>query len=688
MSSINEANNTEIPSQNTGGNLNDGKNSNSKKKEQAPKETFYNLCHSLLRFINRRIVKKYVFPNEAQLPKERRGLDLRANNDWKYYLNKDVTEDEKIKDVFKDDKFLGSLQKMTNSLNEIIDFMDMNQKQINMIEEKSRNKEEKINSLSQIKDLLNTFFDPKKENINDDKSFNNILEKINHFNSLQKNINKTPENKNNNSNNNMIEDNMNENEDFTIKEEASPLIKNNESDDNEQKNFIKNELNILKENFRLDDLKDSAQSLSKISQEKKEDIKNENIFINRKTEREKTTKKNKKKKNQNKTKMEKKENDIDVKNNDILNNTPPIKSLKIPILLPKEDKTAINKTDKKDKKKKESIDEEILRQLIDNESVENSKENNVNKNKVEKKEVINIESIPNNTNKSAEEIFESELKKNFAELQKDKKNKMIIKMKSIIQTLDDTNILDIKKYNDRITGPFLAGSYKTFQDLCYVEYPREIDIIYKYKNMLLNKDIKDFSVKEVLENYLELNIVKSCDICEDENNRISKIEVECSDKKLGNNDIIKFNVIFVDIGYGFNEKIIDDLILNKKEFLVKTEGDKFMNICLFLRIWRRKNKLFYLIPEMLDELARKFLSQEKSMLTVVLNVFYDLYNENNDFYPKGNNDFISKQKIICEKLMSDLFSKDNSEKLKELKGKILQTTEDINNKKFEEVFRI
>lgn len=688
MSSINEANNTEIPSQNTGGNLNDGKNSNSKKKEQAPKETFYNLCHSLLRFINRRIVKKYVFPNEAQLPKERRGLDLRANNDWKYYLNKDVTEDEKIKDVFKDDKFLGSLQKMTNSLNEIIDFMDMNQKQINMIEEKSRNKEEKINSLSEIKDLLNTFFDPKKENINDDKSFNNILEKINHFNSLQKNINKTPENKNNNSNNNMIEDNMNENEDFTIKEEASPLIKNNESDDNEQKNFIKNELNILKENFRLDDLKDSAQSLSKISQEKKEDIKNENIFINRKTEREKTTKKNKKKKNQNKTKVEKKENDIDVKNNDILNNTPPIKSLKIPILLPKEDKTAINKTDKKDKKKKESIDEEILRQLIDNESVENSKENNVNKNNVEKKEVINIESIPNNTNKSAEEIFESELKKNFAELQKDKKNKMIIKMKSIIQTLDDTNILDIKKYNDRITGPFLAGSYKTFQDLCYVEYPREIDIIYKYKNMLLNKDIKDFSVKEVLENYLELNIVKSCDICEDENNRISKIEVECSDKKLGNNDIIKFNVIFVDIGYGFNEKIIDDLILNKKEFLVKTEGDKFMNICLFLRIWRRKNKLFYLIPEMLDELARKFLSQEKSMLTVVLNVFYDLYNENNDFYPKGNNDFISKQKIICEKLMSDLFSKDNSEKLKELKGKILQTTEDINNKKFEEVFRI
>lgn len=688
MSSINEANNTEIPTQNTGGNLNDGKNSNSKKKEQAPKETFYNLCHSLLRFINRRIVKKYVFPNEAQLPKERRGLDLRANNDWKYYLNKDVTEDEKIKDVFKDDKFLGSLQKMTNSLNEIIDFMDMNQKQINMIEEKSRNKEEKINSLSEIKDLLNTFFDPKKENINDDKSFNNILEKINHFNSLQKNINKTPENKNNNSNNNMIEDNMNENEDFTIKEEASPLIKNNESDDNEQKNFIKNELNILKENFRLDDLKDSAQSLSKISQEKKEDIKNENIFINRKTEREKTTKKNKKKKNQNKTKMEKKENDIDVKNNDILNNTPPIKSLKIPILLPKEDKSAINKTDKKDKKKKESIDEEILRQLIDNESLENSKENNVNKNKVEKKEVINIESIPNNTNKSAEEIFESELKKNFTEHQKDKKNKMIIKMKSIIQTLDDTNILDIKKYNDRITGPFLAGSYKTFQDLCYVEYPREIDIIYKYKNMLLNKDIKDFSVKEVLENYLELNIVKCCDICEDENNRISKIEVECSDKKLGNNDIIKFNVIFVDIGYGFNEKIIDDLILNKKEFLVKTEGDKFMNICLFLRIWRRKNKLFYLIPEMLDELARKFLSQEKSMLTVVLNVFYDLYNENNDFYPKGNNDFISKQKIICEKLMSDLFSKDNSEKLKELKGKILQTTEDINNKKFEEVFRI
>ena len=40
---------------------------------------------------------------------------------------------------------------------------------------------------------------------------------------------------------------------------------------------------------------------------------------------------------------------------------------------------------------------------------------------------------------------------------------MIIKMKSIIQTLDDTNILDIKKYNDRITGPFQQEVIKHFK---------------------------------------------------------------------------------------------------------------------------------------------------------------------------------------------------------------------------------
>ena len=55
---------------------------NSKKKEVPPAETLLNLCHSLLRFIDRKVVKKYIYPNVAQLPK------LLRNKDIKIKINK------------------------------------------------------------------------------------------------------------------------------------------------------------------------------------------------------------------------------------------------------------------------------------------------------------------------------------------------------------------------------------------------------------------------------------------------------------------------------------------------------------------------------------------------------------------------------------------------------------------------
>ena len=57
-SNTNNDNIKEALSPNNNYNSNESKNSNSKKKEQPPQETFYNLCQSLLRFINRKIVKK------------------------------------------------------------------------------------------------------------------------------------------------------------------------------------------------------------------------------------------------------------------------------------------------------------------------------------------------------------------------------------------------------------------------------------------------------------------------------------------------------------------------------------------------------------------------------------------------------------------------------------------------------
>ena len=56
INAINE-NMSEAIVPNINSNSNESKNSNSKKKETLH-ETFYNLCQSLIRFINRKIVKK------------------------------------------------------------------------------------------------------------------------------------------------------------------------------------------------------------------------------------------------------------------------------------------------------------------------------------------------------------------------------------------------------------------------------------------------------------------------------------------------------------------------------------------------------------------------------------------------------------------------------------------------------
>ena len=639
-------------------NINESKNSKSQQ------DTLYQLCQALLRFINRKIVKKYIFPNEVQLPKEKRGLELRANNIWKYYLNNDVTEEEKIKDVFKDDKFLLSLQKMTNSLNEVTGLIESNQKKMKMMEEKSKNKEEKINALSEINDLLSSFFKNKEKgensnnsNKNEDIIIDNILEKMKGFYSLQKYHEDSNENKNNENGNKI--------------DESHSMINNSELT---EKNNTNNELDLLINNFGLDELKEH-------DKENNNEIKDDNIFLNKKTEREdnksKTNKtKNKNKKKKNKIKSENKENNI---NNKDEQESPSQKEkekekINLPILKPKEEK------------KEDDIDEEIIKQILENELEENS---NANDKSQEKKQIINLDLLSKDARK---ELFDIELRKKFTGNKRPKKENNIIKeIRNILNALEDKKIQEMKNYNERISGPYLCGSFKVFRNLCAINYSREIDLVFKYKDMLLNQDIINYSVKEVLENYLKLNIVKSTEIKEkevDEENKVVKIDVECTSKKLDKNDIIKFNVLFVDSGIGFNEKIIDELILNKKEFLVKTEEEKFTNISLFLRIWRRREHLFYLIPEMLDELTRKFLKPEKSMLNVILNVIYEIYNQFINLYPKDSNSFVPASKILCEDILKDLFRKDNEKRIKDLKEKIVKLANDMREQKYENVFQI
>ena len=678
---------------------NESKNLNSKKKEQPLQETFLNLCHSLLRFIDRKIVKKYIYPNAAQLPKEKRNKELKIKNEWKYYLNEEISEEEKIKDVFKDNKFLNLLQNLAVGLNEVIEYLELNQKNIKMIEEKHKNKEEKLNTLNELKDLLVNFFEKNdknsEENNNDNnkddkgKSLDNILEKINLFNSLQKN--------------NIELNNIEKNE----KNEKNIInifnVKNEENVTNSEKSAKseKKEVDLLINNFRLDKNEAENDNENNVNLKEKEEINsnninniniNANVFLNKKTERENLIKeninniinnpnaKNKKKKTKNKEKIEIPDK-LNIKN---INN-PSIKLENIPLLKSKEEKIIENKISPK---KVDDIDDDIINKLLESEDSEKSEQNPPQKSILNSliKPILNASTLPkiNIKEKDAEEIFDELLTQRFKE--KKDKNKSNNFIQSIVSLLNDKRILGIEKYNERISGPYLAGSYKTFQDLCFLEYNKEIDIIYKYKNMLLNDEVKDFSIKEVLETYLELNIVKKIEKGEDEN-KVDKVWVECVNKKFGIN--ICFNILFVDIGYQFNDKIIDELILNKKEFLSKPGENKFRDTCLFMRLWRRKNEIFYLIPEILDEFVLKYLTQDKTKGNIVLNVFYDLYNGITDL-SKENNNFsgviISNKKNLCQDILSNFFIKDNEDKMNDLKKKILKLTYNLKEKNFDEMF--
>jgi hypothetical protein len=225
-------------------------NSNTKKKEVPLNDTFYNLCKDLLRFIDRKIIKKYISPNIAQLPKEMRNHENKIdkqNEVWTYfYKDKEVTKEEKIKDVFKDDIFLGHLQNLNNSLNIVLDYLEQNQINIKKLEDDVKNKEEQINNLNELKNLLNNYFEKNNDtntgnqentHILEDKNLLNIMNKIQSFNSYKFNDAKITENvirlndiNNNNINNNIINNNN----------------KNNQNDNNIKINKIENILNNCK----------------------------------------------------------------------------------------------------------------------------------------------------------------------------------------------------------------------------------------------------------------------------------------------------------------------------------------------------------------------------------------------------------------------------------------------------------
>ena len=741
----------------------------SKKKERPLNDTFFNLCKDLLRFIERKIIKKYISPNVAQLPKEKRSLENKTDTQkkvWTYfYKEKEITKEEIIKDVFKDDLFLGHLQNLTKSLIIVIDYLDQNQINIKNLEEAVKNKEEKINSLNELKNLLNNYFEKNNDvdvnnqnnnnnNILEDKNLMNIMNKIKLLNSnnfidakITENIinlndidNKNNDNNDNiNNNNNFVNPNnniindiekiINKNKSKTPQKEKKISInikKDIDIDENNPKNDnskdIKNSsnqclsapcisriANINNESIKKDDninekkeldfLIDNLKINNNIKKEEKNESESEhffdlevnqeiskyNIFLNKKLEREKE--------------KDIKNNILDDKVNNNKNNDNSIsekkkgkkkkKKLKIkhPICPEKNDN---NNNENNDIDKNIQLKEETFNsQVIETNSEKNKDINKTNNNNKEVDEDILrllLDDIENNKNEKKENdnklnnillefLISSELEKHFSEVNiKNERIKIITDIISLIKTKN------IKNFSPKINGPYLVGSYKTISNLPYINYVTSIDIMYTYKDIFIDKQIIDFTVNDIIKNILNLNIIETSKTFID---KIVKIIVKCCNNT---NITLDFNIYFMDVGIEYNKKIINDIILSEEKinFENKEEEKKFTNIILFLRIWRKKYKLLFIIPEILDEIAKKYFDPNKSIALVIFNVFYDLYNCICDLNSKKNQGISINHKLFIESLIKAWF--DDEKNREEIKKAVLETNIMLTNKSFKTLF--
>ena len=233
-----------------------------KKKELTLQETFYNLCKDLIRYIDRKIVKKYISPNQAQVPKEKRKEKKYNDNIWRYfYEDEETTEEERIRDIFKENTFLLNLQKLYNSLNIIVNNMEENKKNIELLNKKLEFENQQLKIYGELQTELAKYLIDNNCNINnlsqndlmkafDNIKNNNIIKNINpemikqflFTNSMNNNFNFNQNNINNeqniNNNNSLNNNKINNNEENIVQENNINLSEKKENKQNQNKNNL------------------------------------------------------------------------------------------------------------------------------------------------------------------------------------------------------------------------------------------------------------------------------------------------------------------------------------------------------------------------------------------------------------------------------------------------------------------
>ena len=627
--------------------------STQKKEFKKDAATLLHLCKDLHKYIKRKIINQYVFPNSKEANDDK-------NIQWKYYkTDPKVTDEEKIFDIYKDDNFLLLAQKCYFSLKDVIDSLEEDKSKIKCLNEQIEVGEHKIKLLSQLNDQLNNFFasnDGKgsnKINTNDNglknhlslmKSFN-ILNDFNLINSINDLNKDNPYINNNNTlttiikNNNIILDNniINNNR---PKDDCNKTIHSHTGNENilpECMNSQNNNVNLKNNSsFGLDN--------KLLQNKKKRQEQNDYQDDFDKSHFEKINNNFNFSKNQN----------VKKENNSFLNNQ--------------------NKTNNQNNSSKQQ-------NMNSNSSQINNSNNGINSNSSTNN---NLSGVTDN-NQDMEVEFEKILRNEFSYVfSNDKNNSMNVHSVEITKLLKKICTIKFNR-NNKFEEPYLTGSYKHFEIKYLCNSLPAIDIIFKCKEVKNINEISDIS-KEMFTKKLHLNYLE-IDRNYDKQNEIVKVTNKCK-IKIGNdaNIFVFINLLFVNIklsSYESKEKNIQQFLFDNNIYNNKNR----ILISLFFRKWRRKYKLYFIMPELLDIIIYFYYNEKFTIPLVIENIFFDLFSGEINLKSENNKENKNEQNITnIMKFIQEWNGNDNFKTA--LNNAIIETQEYLIKREFLSIFKV
>ena len=706
--------------------------------------SFHRLCRDLHKFIQKRIIKKYINPQLSNESMDSPDQIITKNKDWTYCNSKEkITEEEKILDIFKDNAFLAKLKIYYESLEGIINALDENEKNLELLKKDINVGEKKLAILSKLNVQLNQLFN-KMPNVqqNDNNSNNNTnkniaLDRINLVKSL--NI-------------------LNELNFFSNNEESEKCIKNSNTASN---TTITNNNNIILDNKIINNnIREAKPNPIKekevlpLKEEPKE--KNNNININsnnnnsnnsanlQSKKKHKNKRKNKNKnssipklispQNSNIQLLTKKTNREEEKFMELPNPSKPITTLINPSFINSNINNNNNNINNTSNNYEINNNSNVISssQINQENTIESSNNNNNNQeivNKIENDEeyekIENFEKIEtsihpptifsekiDNPQPPSEDVkienserfddqpnleqeFERALKEKFSFVF-DIPEKKIPKQKKeliteITQIIKKTRNLKFNRKN-KFDDPYLVGSYSHFNVISLMDYVPPIDIMFKCNNIRGVDELKEIATETMKKkmgfNYIEL----SNDY--DKKNEIVKFRYKCKitkGQKDNNNLFIFFNIFFV--GVNLNNFIQKEQSINRFFFNNNGLYDKSgkILIMLYFRRWRKKYSLSFMMPEFLDIIINFYYSEKKNLSFIIEEIFLELFNGNFRFFEKkeeGENDNINDSEDVenIKEIKQFILEWYNNDEYKnKMVAAILDTQELLMNSKFDNV---